>query len=176
MDSNGENTMKRISFLRVGMMALFLAACRDGDSTIVETSVPPGAARITLTQMSATGTRVTNVTTTVDSVNSRFETVTCVAEGTSACPITDRQSGDANEAAIGQLFALTHTESFRALHDEYKSGGDDSPPDGGWTILTVRTGSLEKTVRWETNYPIPNILARPLCWINSIRGSLALCA
>lgn len=167
--------MRRNQFLILGVVVA-LAGCSDGKGDIVETSLPPGQARVTLTRMTSTESRVTNITTTVDSVNSRFETVTCVAEGTSACPQTERHSGDVPEAAITQLFATAQSAEFLALLDEYRIGNDNTPPDGGWTILTVRAGSVEKTVRWETNFPIPDLLGRYVCWIEGIRGSLGLCA
>ena len=173
MDPHGADAMKRIQLI-AGLVTV-LAAC-GGDDQIVDTTLPPGTARVILTRMTATETAVTNVTTTIDSASARFETVTCVAAGTSACPTTARQDGEVNEPALGQLFALAQTEAFRALLDEYKSGGDDTPPDGGWTILTVRTGNVDKTVKWETNYPLPAALARIVCWIDVARGSLAQCA
>jgi hypothetical protein len=165
--------MKRMQLI-AGFAAGFLAC--GGDDGIVETTLPPGSARVVLSHTTATGSQVTNVTTTVDSVSARYETVTCVAAGTSACPTTARQDGEVNEAALGQLFALAQTEAFRALGNEYKDTGDDVPPDGGWMVLTVRAGTTEKTVRWEANYLIPPALARIICWIDVARGSLAQCA
>ena len=165
--------MKRLQW--IAGFVIVLAAC-GGDDGIVDTTLPPGTARIVLTRMTATESAVTNVTTTIDSASARYETVSCVAAGTSNCPTTGRQSGEVHEPALGQVFALTQTEAFRELQAEYKNGGDDTPPDGGWTILTVRAGDVEKTVRWETNYPLPAALVRIVCWIEVARGSLAQCA
>jgi hypothetical protein len=125
--------------------------------------------------MTATESRVTNVTTTIDSVRSRFETTTCVAAGTSNCPTTERRSGDVLPAALHQLFETARAADFRDLRTEYRAGDDNTPPDGGWTILTIRSGSFEQTVHWETNYPVPPILARYVCWIDGVQGSLSIC-
>ena len=167
--------MKRMPLLIITAVSLQLSGCSDEDDGIVETTLPPGTARIVLTHMTATESQVTNVTTTVDSANARFETVTCVAAGTSACPPTGSQSGDVSESALDQLFVAAQSEAFRALQSEYKTGSEDSAPDGGWMILTVRAGSIEKTVQWEANYAVPEVLARFVCWIDGVRGSLSLC-
>jgi hypothetical protein len=160
----------------LAIIPVLAIGCSDGENGPVETTLPPGEPRVVLTRMTATDSRVTNVTTTIDSVNARFETATCFAEGTSACPTTDRQSGDVPQAALNQPFETAQSADVRALRAEYRAGDDNTPPDGGWTILTIRAGSLEKTVQWETNYPVPAVLARIVCEIDGIRGSLSLCA
>ena len=167
----------RYSRIVKAALIAFASACSDDDEGIVGVSVPGAPARIVLVLISAAGGHLYHDTLTVDSSTARFEVATCLqSSGQSACSSVDRRSGDVNTTMLGQLFSTAQSSEFRKLRTTYSREGNYLPPDPKGTSLTVTVAERTRTISWDNDAILPEVLSRYHCWLNSVRGSLALCA
>ena len=158
------------------LVAMLATGC-GGDEGITGVFAPGASGLIVLTHVKAAGGQLYHETITVDSASARFEYVTCTSSvGQSACGDQQRREGEVNLATLGQLFGIAQTPSFEQLRETYDREGDVVPPDGSWTQVAVTVAERTQTVRWAGGAELPQILVRFNCWLESVRGSLILCA
>ena len=167
--------MSRSRIVKVALIA-FVAGCGD-DEGIVGVFMPGAPARIVLAQTSSAGGHVFRDSLIVDSATARFEVATCLESvGQSPCQGVDRRSGDVNLAMLDQLFATAQASDFARLRATYSRQGDVVPPDGGGSRLTITVAERTRTITWDSDAVLPELLSRYHCWLNSVRGFLGLCS
>ena len=165
-------------FSRIVKAALIALAAGCGDDEgIVGVHVPGAPARIVLVLTSAAGGHLYHDTLTVDSATARFEVATCIQSTSQAtCSAVDRRSGDVTLAMLEQLFATAQSSEFQKLRATYSRDADYLPPDPKGTRLTVTVAERTRTISWDGDAILPDLLSRYHCWLNSVRGFLGLCA
>jgi len=157
--------------------AALAAACGDDDG-VLGVTVPGGDARIVLAQVQAAGGHVSRDTITIDSATARYDVVTCTGDvyGNACDNAQSRSSGDVLPAILERLFATARSGEFRNLRSSYtRADKDIIPPDGSWTSLIVTVGARTKSIQWERDAILPELLLRYQCWIQVARGALIEC-
>lgn len=153
-------------------------ACGDDDG-VLGVTVPGGDARIVLAQVQAAGGHVARDTITIDSATARYDVVTCFGDGygNDCDDVQSRTSGDVLPAILELLFETAQSGEFRNLRSSYtRPDKDIIPPDGSWTSLTVTVGERTKSIQWERDAVLPELLLRYQCWIQVARGALIECS
>ena len=154
------------------------AACGDDDG-VLGVTVPGGDARIVLAHVQAAGGHVSRDTITIDSATARYDVVTCTGDvyGNACDNAQSRSSGDVLPAILERLFSTARSGEFRNLHSSYRRADKDIiPPDGSWTSLIVTVGERTKSIQWERDAILPELLLRYQCWIQVARGALIECS
>jgi len=160
------------------LFAVALTACGDDDG-VLGVTVPGGDARIVLAHVQTAGGHVARDTITIDSATARYDVVTCFGDvhGNDCDDVQSRTSGDVLPSILEQLFETAQSGEFRNLRSSYtRADKDIIPPDGSWTSLTVTVGERTKSIEWERDAILPELLLRYQCWIQAARGALIQCS
>ena len=163
---------------RLVLFAVALTACGDDDG-VLGVAVPGADARIVLVRVQAAGGHVSRDTVTIDSATARYEVVTCTGGvyGNTCDEVQSRSSGDVLPAILELLFETAQSGEFRTLRPSYsRADRGIIPPDGSWTSLTVTVGERTKSIGWERDAILPELLLRYQCWIQVARGALIECS
>jgi hypothetical protein len=133
-------------------------------------------ARIALTSVQGVGGQVFRSTLTIDSASAHYAFTSCSGSVSSDCTEEQAHSGTVSRVALDAAFREAQAKEFRDLLGEYKLPGDIVPPDGGAMTLTVTVGERQKVIIWHKHATAPDALARFICRVNALGGSLAQCA
>jgi len=161
------------------IIALAVAAACGDDDGVFGVTVPGGDARIVLAQVQVAGGHVSRDTITIDSATARYDVVTCMGDvyGNACDNAQSRSSGDVLPAILERLFETARSGEFRNLRSSYtRADKDIIPPDGSWTSLIVTVGERTKSIQWERDAILPELLLRYQCWIQVARGALIECS
>jgi hypothetical protein len=155
-------------------LAGVLMACNSSES-IFGVSTPGLPARVELHIVQAAGGHVTEVLITIDSAQSTYFAVTCEGGATSQCSSMETRSGGVATALLQRLFGDAQRSEFRELKSRERGRGDLTPPDGGWSRLTVVTGERTKILSWDVSDVPPQILQDYVCLVRAASETFPLC-
>jgi hypothetical protein len=153
----------------------FAVGCPQSE-VVVGVPNPGAAARITFEEQGFAGGHGTRYSVTLDSATAAYTVTTCSESVGVACESTVQQrSGIAPLSIRNQLFARTAMRDFRQLRGEYRRESAVVPPDPYHAEVTVTTGERTRTIAWEKDAVIPDLLATFVCHLRSVTGELILC-
>jgi hypothetical protein len=137
---------------------------------------PGAAARIEVTTTTVAGGHAMIVTERVDSARATYSSSSCsqpVVGGT--CNPVVQPARTLGQAELDALFGLVSSAEFRAVRASYRRAGSVVPPDAMQVQLDVTVGERSRTVTWERDAVLPNVLLELRCAISSVGGWLGLC-
>lgn len=166
------------SILRLLGLALVASSCRlTSDDGLVGVFTPGATASIHITTTTVAGGHAMVVTEVVDSAQATIERFTCTKSVVGGpCDEQSHFVIPLTQANLDAIFALVSSPAFRAVRPSYPRVGDLTPPDLMQARLDVTVRERSRTITWERDAVIPNILLDLRCLISTAGGSLALCA
>lgn len=164
--------------LRLLALAFVAVSCRlASDGGVVGVFTPGASANIHVTTTTLAGGHAMVVTEVVDSARATLEKVTCTKSVVGGpCDEQSHVVIPLTQANLDALFGLVSSPAFRAVRPSYQRIGDLTPPDAMQARLDVTVHERRRTITWERDAVIPDILLQLRCLISTAGGSLALCA
>jgi hypothetical protein len=165
------------TFLRLLGVALVATSCRLASGAgILGVFTPGAAARIEITTTSVAGGHALIVTERVDSAQATLEKVTCTQSVVGgSCEEESRFVIPLTQDHLDALFGTVSSTEFQAVRPSYERAGDLTPPDVMHVRLDVTVRERTRTVTWERDAIIPDILLELRCLMSTAGGSLVLC-
>lgn len=159
----------------LGIAMPLLVACSQSEGLV---GVPdPGApARMVFSEVGFAGGHGLRTTVTIDSATASYTQTTCTESvGVSCEQTTQQRTGTAPVVVRDQLFTRATSREFQRLRAEYRRASTVNPPDPYHAELTVTVAERTRSIAWEKDAVVPDLLLTFVCHLRAATGELISC-